>query len=176
MKIDWTKPLEMDDGTPVVLRDYQPYVDSRFVRLESVNDSHPAFDKPGDRERAALINTGKLEFAPQYSVRNRVATPLDLSKPLVLARDDRPVELIAITTDGNLLVSVLTVGAFQWYLFDKQGNFVRSRNSAGSGMKLINKPPVVKHDYINYLQPDGSPVRIDFTLTDGKVTDVGIVK
>jgi hypothetical protein len=167
--LDWSKPLEMEDGTPVVREDVS-HVYS--VKLEDPKRTHPAFTNI----RASRIarKDGTLKYA-SGTVRNR-PMQINTNKPLALKDDTRKVTFVTETSDNNILVGINGALA-SWFIFDKQGRFVRSSNGDGGALTLINTPTVQTFTTRDlYLGRDTLPVMLEVVAVEGVVTSVSLVK
>jgi len=192
--VDWTLPIELSDGTPLIADDRG---EEHHVQIMlSAPGFHPAF--PGSKFGigSARRHGGLVISNHKFYVRNRIPKIMphliDTTKPLEAVPNigvPMTVTFVTETSDDKILVTSGT----SWLIFDKHGEFVRSSGGQGSALKLRNKPVAtcgyraVWRDgtisptlYGNRaLAWDSNPacdhlVQID--KTDGVVTGVGVLK
>ncbi|MET0375937.1 MAG: hypothetical protein ABW128_16985 [Rhizorhabdus sp.] len=160
LPIDWTKPIELDDGTPLVMIDgEEPNEHTIGVQLTgSAASPHPAFPIEGSRG-SARRDTGLLLSNSKFHVRNRIMKLIDVTKPLGYSKVDS-VPFITMTSEGHILVGRGANGvgsSVEWAIFTKEGKFVRSSNGQGSGLTLrnISKEEVFFYRISNVSNPQG---------------------
>lgn len=202
--IDWTLPIELSDGTPLIVSPAAPGDSEHTVEIRRVTPGpHPAFPSHPCNGGTARRDGGLVCSNHKFYVRNRepkiMPHPIDTSKALEIfsassATEPRAATFVTETSDGNILVDASGFSS-GWFIFDKHGEFVRSANNTGVALKLRNKP-VKSTEYI-VLTRSGSPVvglngyknaqlawdqnpEADFLVrvhkTDGVVTNVDALK
>lgn len=123
---------------------------------------------------------------------------IDTTKPLQIVSTHlvgtRSATFITETSDGHILVDASGF-ASSWFIFDKQGNFLRSSDNSGSALQLRNKS-VATSEYVPVTKSGATVTRIDgyrnrqlawdenpeadhliqIDKLDGVVTGVGVLK
>jgi len=158
--IDWTQPIELDDGTPLVIRN--PNQNELFVDIRcGVAHAHPAFPI-GKFVGSARREDGLVISNHKYHVRNRIimAIPINTDEPLeyVSGTETAVASFITITSEGHILVGrgVGLAESLDWCIFDKAGKFVRSSNGQGTGLTLRNKINKIVRKYKVETTPRGN--------------------
>lgn len=176
--IDWFLPVELNDGTPlVVLHEWEYHVS---LRTRDGRD-HPAQPNSPKWRLEARLNNGLVNSNHKFYVRNVIVPQLDTTKPLHFRDSDgnkTPATFITETSEGHVLV---TGGSNHWVIFTKEGNYVRSSQGQGSNLTLRNEPRTVERyltfhkghctDPLRHQPPsadDRAPI-IKLTLADGIV-------
>jgi hypothetical protein len=195
VSVDWSKPLELNDGTPVRLVQTCPEDGSsmsgwRDVKLDGP-DSHKEFRTT--RTTRSFKKDGQNPIYSSLSVRNR--SMIDTTKPLETFHPEHhskaDATFITLTSPDNSIM--VGVGNAHWIIFDQQGKWVRSSQGQGSNLALRNK--VTKTCEYRTVYEDGlvgdivyhnralawdrhpnATHLIQFDMTDGKVTGVGTLK
>lgn len=155
-KVDWTKPLELSDGTPVelVYPGREPPSGGYLVEIPKHSELSPT----GLGRRLFLPDGRKNpDFHPKtaLTIRNRQESPamsLDISKPLQ-TRDGRSASFISRLEDGRLLFTV-GFSSTAYAITQADGRMIRTPGALDQS-DIINKPIPPVTTYRN-LYEDGS--------------------
>ena len=180
--IDWSLPVELNDGTPLTLVNQLHY--TATLRTRDGRD-HPAQPNSPRWRLEARLNNGLVISNHKFHVRNILMSPIDPKKPL-LFRDSKgnltPATFITETSEGHILVGQ----GHHWLIFDKTGNWVRSSAGQGRAITLVNPPSVVEryltiakdgsYGNLRHLPGHAHPTsaHLCLTFTDGILTGVDI--
>lgn len=191
--IDWTKPLELNDGTPVALYGAVDHL-AHHVTVKTLNGlAHPS-RKDNPRNLISARREGGLVTSDHaYFVRNIIMPTIDTSRPLFLTyegdQNPRAVPFITETSEGHILVGKPENGKSDWIIFTKTGEFVRSSHNSGVATRLMNKPRVVERyipvsesgmvgTYVTKLPGQSLPslAHLKLTYVDGILTDAAVIQ
>lgn len=165
------------------------YTSKWAARTAIVIQTHPGrhyvrilWDDTGE---TALPNSHNLELIPM----------IDTTKPLVVLNsldETFEVTFVTETSDGNILVSAASGSRLApgWFIFNRNGDWVRAENGNGQKLKLKNKGPIEQIVY-QVIYSDGRPspqptrrhvhpgtaeAALKLIYRDGILVDVGIAQ
>ena len=172
--IDWNKPIELSDGTPVVVKAVTPQM--VYVRVPAGHDLRGQRNFRHDGSRAHGCRRADLY------VRNRqepVVTTLNLSKPLQ-TRSGLPAKFVANAADGRLIFEITAWGEGTLVYRYADGRVIRTPGALDPG-DIVEKV-VVSTSYFNLYDDGQTGKSVHKSFDDAKLrskvgkTRIGIIE